>query len=310
MNLRFVETFVWVARLQSITRTAEKLFLTQSAVSSRISVLEDEVGAALLDRRDRLFRLTNAGERFLVYAERLLALQNDLKSELGGRGTHRFPLRVGSIETILHAWLIPAMEWVKQSKPNVEFELNVEMTPVLHQQIRRGGLDLIFSADAVVGKGIVSEQLPSLEMIFVGPASMPASECLSIDELMNWELLTFQRNSQPHLALLDCLGSAGVTGKKVHTVTSISALVKLVESGFGLATLPEVAVNELRLRHAIAPVNTALRLVPLPLFASYLSPAATPEIEESISEALVFMRDATSKMRQARAAGPGSTAIR
>ena len=44
MNLRFVETFVWVARLQSITRTAEKLFLTQSAVSSRIAVLEAELG--------------------------------------------------------------------------------------------------------------------------------------------------------------------------------------------------------------------------------------------------------------------------
>jgi len=90
-------------------------------------------------------------------------------------------------------------------------------------------------------------------------------------------------------------------------VTSISALVKLVESGFGLATLPKVAVNELRLHHAIVPVNTVLRLVPLPLFASYLSPAATPEIDESISHALTFMRDATSKMRQARAAETGST---
>lgn len=299
MNLRFVETFVWVARLQSVTRTAEKLFLTQSAVSSRIAVLEEEVGTALLDRRDRTFRLTNAGERFLVYAERLLALQNDLKSELGGKGTTRFPLRIGAIETILHAWLIPAMEWVKRQKPNVEFELNVEMTSALHQQIRRGGLDLVFSAEPIVSKGIVSESFPSLEMVFVGPASMQASECLSIDELMRWELLTFQRNSQPHLALVDCLGNAGVTGKKVHTVTSISALVKLVESGFGLATLPEVAVNELRLRHAIVPVNTALRLVPLPLFASYQSPAATPEIEASISAALVFMRDATSRIRQA-----------
>lgn len=298
MNLRFVETFVWVARLQSITRTAEKFFLTQSAVSSRIAALEEEVGAALLDRRDRTFRLTNAGERFLVYAERLLALRNDLKNELSGRDVSRFSLRIGAIETILHAWLIPAMEWVRQRKPNIEFELNVEMTPVLNQQIRRGSVDLVFSAEEVVGKGIVSERFPSLEMVFVGPASMRDDGFLSIDELLGLELLTFQRNSQPHLALLECLGNAGVAGKRVHTVTSISALVKLVESGFGLATLPLVAVNELRLRHAITPVNTALRLVPLPLFASYLSPAASPELDESISDALVFMRNAVDEARR------------
>lgn len=298
MNLRFVETFVWVARLQSITRTAEKFFLTQSAVSSRIAALEEEVGAALLDRRDRTFRLTNAGERFLVYAERLLALRNDLKNELNGRDVSRFSLRIGAIETILHAWLIPAMEWVRQRKPNIEFELNVEMTPVLNQQIRRGSVDLVFSAEEVVGKGIVSERFPSLEMVFVGPASMRDDGFLSIDELLGLELLTFQRNSQPHLALLECLGNAGVAGKRVHTVTSISALVKLVESGFGLATLPLVAVNELRLRHAITPVNTALRLVPLPLFASYLSPAASPELDESISDALVFMRNAVDEARR------------
>ena len=295
MNLRFVETFIWVARLQSISRTAEKLFLTQSAVSSRIAVLEEEIGAALLDRRDRLFRLTSAGERFLVYAERLLALQHDLKNELGGKRISRFSLRVGAIETVLHAWLIPTMEWLKRHKPQIEFELNVETTPVLHQQIRRGGLDLIFSAAQIVGKGILSEEFPSLEMVFAGPASMKGRMPLSIDELLDYELLTFQRDSQPHVALRDCLDKAGITDKRVHTVTSISALVKLVESGFGLATLPKIAVNELQSHHGITPIETALRLLPLPLFAGYLSTPATPELEESISQALVFVREATGK---------------
>jgi len=299
VNLRFVETFVWVARLQSITRTAEKLFLTQSAVSSRISVLEEEIGAPLLDRRDRQFRLTHAGERFLVHAERLLALQSDLKSELGSHDATRFSLRIGSIETILHAWLIPTMEWVRRSKPNIEFELNVEITPVLCQQICRGSLDLIFAAEPAIGKGVVSEKFPPLEMVFVGPASMRGNENLSIDELLNRELLTFQRNSQPHLALLECLGNEGISGKRVHTVTSISALVKLVESGFGLATLPKVAVNELKLHHSIVPIKTALQLVPLPLYASYLSPPATRELEESVADALAFLREAVSNTRHA-----------
>ena len=66
MNLRFVEAFYWVASLKSISRAAEKLHLTQSAMSSRISPLEEELGVLLLDRGDKQFKLTAAGARFLV----------------------------------------------------------------------------------------------------------------------------------------------------------------------------------------------------------------------------------------------------
>ena len=82
MNLRFVEAFYWVASLKSITRAAEKLYLTQSAMSSRISALEEELGVLLLDRRDKQFRLTVAGLRFFTYAERLLQLQREVKAEM------------------------------------------------------------------------------------------------------------------------------------------------------------------------------------------------------------------------------------
>jgi DNA-binding transcriptional LysR family regulator len=70
MNLRFVEAFYWVASLKSISRAAEKLFLTQSAMSSRISTLEDELGVLLIDRAGKQFKLTAAGTRFLTYADK------------------------------------------------------------------------------------------------------------------------------------------------------------------------------------------------------------------------------------------------
>ena len=82
MNLRFVEAFYWVASLKSISRAAEKLFLTQSAMSSRISTLEEELGVLLLDRGDKPFKLTAASARFLIYAEKLLALQREVKAEM------------------------------------------------------------------------------------------------------------------------------------------------------------------------------------------------------------------------------------
>ena len=64
MNLRFVEAFYWVASLKSVTRAAEKLFLTQSAMSSRIAALEEELGVLLQVRtseRDAVMALLREG---------------------------------------------------------------------------------------------------------------------------------------------------------------------------------------------------------------------------------------------------------
>lgn len=291
MNLRFVEAFVWVARLKSITRAAEKLCLTQSAVSNRIAALEEEMGTALVDRRDRVFRLTNAGTRFLNYAERFLALQRDVKREFGTPENLPLSLRVGGIETVLHTWLIPLVEKLKQKNPHIEFELTVEMTHTLNEQIRRGGLDLIFSAMPAAGQGILNETLPAMEMVFVGPASHANHPGLSVDELLSHEILTFQRGSQPHVALLETLRAANVADNRLHTVSSISALVKLVESGFGIATLPRAAVEQLVGRHQIAILESELKLVPLPLYASYWTYPAAPALESAINDAVAFARE-------------------
>ena len=97
VNLRFVEAFYWAAMLKSVTRAAEKLFVTQSALSSRIAALEAELGVLLLDRRDKQFRLSTAGARFQRQAERLLNLQREIKAEFGSGAESPMQLRIGVI---------------------------------------------------------------------------------------------------------------------------------------------------------------------------------------------------------------------
>ena len=71
MNLKFLETFVWVARLKSFRLTADKLFTTQASISSRIAVLEGELGVKLFLRDSRGVSLTPEGLKVLDYAEHL-----------------------------------------------------------------------------------------------------------------------------------------------------------------------------------------------------------------------------------------------
>ncbi len=269
MNLRFVEAFYWVASLKSMSRAAEKLFITQSAMSSRIAALEGELGTLLLDRRDKQIRLTIAGSRFLDYAERMLALQREIKTEMGSPAARALSLRMGAIESVLHSWLIDWLRHMRETEPGFELELTVETTPLLIEQLRRGTLDLALAALPADGEGLRSRALPPMEMAFVGKRTLHRKRSYTLAELAQFDLLTFQRGSQPHLALLDLFRRTGLAPPRVHAISSISAIMQLVEGGFGIATLPLAAVRRLTDRLPLKPLRCDTPLPPLPVYLSY-----------------------------------------
>jgi len=291
MNQRFVEAFYWVATLKSMTRAAEKLFMTQSAISSRVSALEEELGILLIDRRDRQqFALTNAGMRFLDYAERLMAIHRQMRDELGTEeagGVHL--LRVGAIESVLHTWLIPLLEHLRSVHANLQLELTVEITPVLVEAVKRGTLDLVFAAQSISAPDIRTRPLPTMEMVFVGARHLKRRAPYTLAEIVSSEMMTFQRGSQPHLALLEQLRGEGLEPPRLHTVSSIPAMVHLIESGFGIATLPVIAAQKLVRKHEIAILPCETALSPLPVQASYRYDPGSSALLSVIQDALKFI---------------------
>jgi len=290
MNQRFVEAFYWVATLRSMTRAAEKLFMTQSAISSRVSALEEELGILLIDRRDRQqFALTNAGMRFLHYAERLMTVHRQLRDELGKEDAGVHLLRVGAIESVLHTWLIPLLEHLRAAHPNLQLELTVEITPVLVEAVKRGNLDLVFAAQSISAPGIRTRLLPAMEMVFVGGRGMKRREPYTLAEVVSHGMMTFQRGSQPHVALLEQLRGEGLEPPHLHTVSSIPAMVHLVESGFGIATLPRIAADKLTRQHDIAILPCETALSPLPVQASYRFDPGSSALLTVVQDALKYI---------------------
>ncbi len=289
MNLRFVEAFYWVASLKSVSRAADKLFLTQSAMSSRIATLEEELGVLLLDRRDKQFKLTTAGARFLVYATRLLELQREVKAEMGSGAPMAVSMRIGAIESVLHSWLIPWLEKLRRDQPGLELELTVETTPILMDHIQRGTLDLVFAALPASAEGVRNRALPAMDMSFVGHASLHKKVKYRLDELAEMELLTFQKGSQPHVTLLDHFRQRQLEPKRVHAISSISAMVQLVEGGFGVALLPRVAVRHLAGISSLKLLSCDANLQALPIHASYRTDPTSQAVETVIKSAMAFV---------------------
>ncbi|WP_294766745.1 LysR family transcriptional regulator [uncultured Rhodoferax sp.] len=289
MNLRFVEAFYWVASLKSISRAADKLFLTQSAMSSRIATLEEELGVLLLDRREKQFKLTTAGVRFLVYAQKLLELQREVKTEMGSDAPMAVSMRIGAIESVLHSWLIPWLEKLRRDQPGLELDLTVETTPILMDHIRHGALDLVFAAMPASAEGVRNRALPAMDMAFVGNPVLHKKRKYGLDELAEMELLTFQKGSQPHVTLLDLFRQHKLEPKRVHAISSISAMVQLVQGGFGVALLPNVAVQRLTGFASLKLLSCDAKLQALPIHASYRTDPTSQAVETVVKSAMAFV---------------------
>lgn len=284
MNLRFVEAFYWVATLRSVSRAAEKLFITQSAMSSRIAALEEELGTLLLDRRDKSFRLTIAGARFLIHAQKLLDLQRTAKEELsGGNVAGEQVLRVGAIESVMHSWLTEWLSALRKQHAGLAIELTVETTPLLLDHVHRGVLDLAFAAAPGTSSGVRSAPMPSMPMVFMGHSETQRKRKYSAADTAAMEIMTFQRGSQPYVALIDLLRERKIDNARIHAISSISAMVELVEANFGIATLPHAAAARLAKNRTVRVLPSELELPPLTIFASYRADPASIDIAAALA---------------------------
>jgi DNA-binding transcriptional LysR family regulator len=141
----------------------------------------------------------------------------------------------------------------------------------------------------------------------VGSARLHRRSRLGLAELAEADFLTFQRGSQPHVALLDLLRQARLEPRRVHAVSSISAMVQLAEGGFGIATLPRSAAQRLLPNRALRLLTTEPPLPPLPVYASWREDAALHQVEAVVRSALAFIA-ATEPAPKAKKHGARQTA--
>jgi DNA-binding transcriptional LysR family regulator len=250
------------------------------------------LGVLLLDRSDKQFKLTGAGARFLVHANKFLELQRDAKAEMGLGVVTAVSMRIGAIESVLHSWLIPWLEQLRREQPGLELELTVETTPILNEQIQRGTLDLAFAVLPSSADGVRNHALTPMDMAFVGHPERHKKTVYRLDELAELELLTFQKGSQPNVTLLDLFRQKRLQPKKVHAISSISAMVQLVQGGFGVALLPRAAVERLTGFASLKILVCDVYVQSLPIHASYRADPTSNTIETVVQSAIMFAEGA------------------
>jgi len=282
MNLRFLETFVWVARLRSFRLTADKLFTTQAAISTRIAALEEELGVRLFDRDTRGVQLTPDGHKVLEYADRMVSTLHQLQAAVAQRPGFEGRVRVGAMDSVIHTWLSPLIARTAEQFPALEIELVADSAMHLIEQLHKGTLDIAFQTDLLRAESIRNVALASYPIRWVVASnSRLAHPYASLEELARERLITFVRNSRPHQDMLSLLHLNGIASPRVNCVNSVAAMTRLVGDGFGIGALPTVLVRDQIERGALMVLDVEPPLPALPLVASWRVGAGL-EVHEAI----------------------------
>jgi len=285
MNLRFLEAFVWVARLSSFTAAADKLCTTQAGISSRIATLEEQLGARLFERDRRSVTLTFHGTELLPLAEKMLQLQSQMVGHVGQRaltGT----LRIGVMETVVHTWLPALLSRFSLRHPNVTIELYSDTSPHLRDELLRGKLDVAFQTESISEGFVENRAIASLSMSWVAAPTLALPPgTLRFADIAAQPIISFHRESIVYRSILQSASDSAESARplRVNFFSSLAAMIELAKAGFGVAPLPVAVVQTEVDRGQLLLLDVEPPLAPLPVFASQRAEPVSPVVDELIA---------------------------
>ena len=271
LDFKSIETFLWVANLRSFRGAAEKLNTTQPAVSMRIAQLEDQLGVRLLERDRRAVAPTAKGQELLGYAERMMRLRAEMIEAVGDRSTMRGIVRLGCSETIVHTWLPLLIERVNAAYPNLELEIEVDISPNLRERLVARDLDLALLLGPIGDPNIMSRTLCSFPLAFVaGDKLKLPNKALGLEQIAQFPIVTFSRNTQPYVVLREMFARAGLA-VTIHASASLATVVRMALDGIGIAVIPPAILDNVAAPGKLRAVKTSARLPGLNFVVSWPS---------------------------------------
>ncbi|MBO6521276.1 MAG: LysR family transcriptional regulator [Rhodospirillales bacterium] len=293
MNLKQLDAFLWVARLGSFSKTAEKLFTTQPAISSRIANLEDELQVDLFTRDGGEVRLTATGRDLLGLAEETLASVQAMKDRAGVQADVSGLLRLGAAETIVQTWLPDLLAELQATYPALEVEISVDVTSNLRNDLVEHAVDVAFLMGPVSEYTVTNTPLGHYPLVWVmrpepgvkGPVKM------TLQDMRAFPILSFPRNTRPFFEINEALRSRGTKPFRLFPSSSLSAIQRMAERGLGIASIPRVFAANALADGRLIEVECDWHPTPLHYTASYIADPSRPILARVVEMARGIARE-------------------
>ena len=281
MDFASLKAFIAVAENRSFSLAAERLFLTQPAVSKRIAALEEDLGIALFDRLGRSIQPTEAGEKFLISARRILdditvsrEELHSLSATIGGR------LRLATSHHVGIHRLPPILKSFTQLHPDVELDLMFMDSELACDEVANGNIELaVVTLPDQVDSGLHTQRVwrDPLGIICAKDHPLALSGRNSIipaEELSNHNAVLPARGTVTRTILLRALEPFGVTVETSLETNYLETIKMMVSVGLGWSALPLTMLDDDIVELPIKDLNMQRQLGFVHLKSKTLSSAA------------------------------------
>lgn len=239
-------TFLVLCETMNYTRAAERLCLTQPAVTHHIHYLEDHYGCRLFSYEGKVLRLTEAGVRLREFTRSMA--YNSRKVETAMAAPAPISLRVGASKTIGEYIVAPQVERFLRAQPEASFSLLVDNTQVLLRGLEAGTLDFAL-VEGFFDRSRYDSQLCRQEAFFgvCAPEHRLAGRSVPLDELTGERLILRESGSGTRAIFEEALHRQNYTLESfssVVTISDFSTIKSLVADGLGISFLYAPVVEQ------------------------------------------------------------------
>jgi len=247
LELRHLRTISALRDTGSLVEAAEKLYLTQSALSHQIKDLEEKLGCTLFLRKSKPVHFTPAGQSLLLLADRILPQISATKREierLAGGETGRLFMAIECHSCF--EWLLPAINDYREQWPDVELDISGGFNFAPLPALARGELDLVVTSDPLPDLDLSYHPLFSYESKLVLPAKHALADKKTIQpaDLANETLIAYPVDRHRLDIFSQFLDPAGVEPREIRVADLTAMMIQLVASGRGVACLPNWALQD------------------------------------------------------------------
>ena len=249
MDIRQLECFVAVAEELHFRRASERLALSQSALSERISALEHEIGARLFFRTTRQVSLTQAGSEFLQDSKQILtAINRSVSNVRPTAASDLHNIRVSGVDEAISMVLPRALLAFRQTDPKVHVQvLEISSSEQHSQELITHRTDVAFVRTPQEDEFITSELLYRQPIVVVLADSNPLSNSnfLSAADIIDQPIEGYPKHARPilHEALWSGFRKIGAQPNIVCEIIDKSTLLQFVAHGLGIALAPAWVKN-------------------------------------------------------------------
>jgi len=248
LDLSDLILFRTVAEAGSITRAAERLHRVQSNVTARVKRLEVQLGVSLFVRGRRGMSLTPEGKRLTDYADRLLALEEEARSDLGAREPSG-RLQIGSMESTAAVHLPELLSRLHATYRALEVQLVTATSGALIAQLRAGEISAAFVSGDVSEPGLIAEPAFSEELVLITHPSTRRPPRPA--DLRDKTLVAFGAGCTYRACVETWLAAQEIRPPRTFDVASYHAMLACIAANVGYAFAPRSILRASSARTAV-----------------------------------------------------------